>query len=88
MDDLVNSSNEEIARVLSTLILFGRYEAMVPFCLTCWRNKQYGSPNVDARLGVILATTGQPQRVDGIKSLHRLADLAVFFSGTVLRRKC
>ncbi len=30
MDDLVNSSKEEIALALSTLIRFGRYEAMAP----------------------------------------------------------
>jgi hypothetical protein len=87
MEDLITASKEELARALSTLIRFGRYEAMVPILDELADTKKMKN-STNNTLGEQLQQLDEgghslyhwaAKRVDDIRFLHKLCDLAVLY---------
>ena len=77
LDDLVNSSKEEIARALSTLVRFGRYEALVPLLEQLEARRDMGELLQQLDEGGHSLYHWAAKRVDEIRFLQCLVDLAI-----------
>ena len=85
MDDLANASTEEIVRAFSTLLRFGRFEALQPLFDQIENNNQDSNQNVppNATLPEVLQSLDEgghslfhwaAKRVDDIRFLQCLVD--------------